>query len=105
MSDYNLTFTQLKEKAGIKNNELSNNTIHRWIQFGLISSKRHYHSLYSNESVEQLKLCIKLRSYGKNIYEMKLLFDNYPLKMLSDKIGKMTPDELNKLLQKEENKK
>ena len=44
MSDYNLTFTQLKEKAGIKNNELSNNTIHRWIQFGLISSKRHYHS-------------------------------------------------------------
>jgi len=35
---------------------------------------------------------------------MKLLFDNYPLKTLSQKAGKITPDELNKLLQKFEKK-
>ena len=67
----------------------------------ILNNPRDYpHSLYNNESDEQLKLYIKLRNYVKNIHEMKLLFDNYPLKILSQKASKITPDELNKLLQK-----
>jgi len=69
----------------------------------ILNNPRDYpHSLYSTESVERLKLCIKLRNYGKNIHQMKLLFDNYSLKTLSQKAGKITPDELNKLSQKVE---
>jgi|GEM_PF-5786381 len=100
MSNFNLSYSELKEQAGIKNDETSDSTIHRWIQFGLISHKKKYRSLYSKESVEQLELCIKLRIYGKNIHEMKLLLDNYSLKTLTEKVGKINPDDLNKLLQK-----
>ena len=100
MSNFNLSYSELKEQAGIKNDEPSDSTIHRWIQFGLISHKKQYRSLYSKESVEQLRLCIKLRIYGKNIHGMKLLLDNYPLKALSEKIGKITPDDLNVMLHK-----
>ena len=103
MSNFNLTYAELKEKAGIRENDLSDSTIHRWIQFSLISRKKQFRgNLYSNESVEHLKLCIKLRSYGKNIHEMKLLMDSYPLKTLSEKVGKITPDELKRLLEKVE---
>lgn len=102
MSNFNLSYTQLKEKAGIRENEPSDSTIHRWIQLDLIPYQKRYRNLYNTESVEQLKLCIKLRDYGKNIHDMKLLFDNYPLKTLSQKVGKITPDELNNLLKKVE---
>jgi len=104
MSKFDLTYKQLKEQAGIKGKKPSNTVIHRWIQFGLISCKKNYHSFYSNNSVSQLILCIKLTDYGKNIYAMRLLFDSYSIKMLSEKVGKITPNELNKLLQKVERK-
>lgn len=98
MEIYNLTFKELKEKA--KAEEISNATIHRWIQLGLIPYQKKYHNLYSNESVEKLRLCISMRSYGKDIHEMRLLFDCYPLPLLTRKIGKITPDELNRMIQK-----
>lgn len=101
MSKFNLTYAQLKEKAKIRDNEPSDSTTHRWIQLGLITSKKHSHgNLYSKESVEQLKLCIKLRNYGKNIHDMKLLFKKYPLGFLRQKIGKITPGKLNQMINK-----
>lgn len=96
MKEYYLTFNELKEKA--KADETSNATIHRWIQLGLIPYQKEYHNLYSDESIERLKLCIKLRDYGKNIHEMRALFDKYPLRVLIKKVGKITPDELNGML-------
>jgi len=105
MSDFSLSYGELKKKAGIESNQPSDSTIHRWIQFGLIECEKEYKSLYSERSVEQLKLCMKLRIYGKAIDEMKRLFEGYPLETLSKKIGKITPNELNNMLQKATKKK
>lgn len=99
MQNYNLSYVQFKEKAKIGNSEPSNSTIHRWIQLGLITCKKHSRgNLYSNESADQLKLCIKLRSYGKTIHDMKLLFKKYPLRFLNQKIGRITPAKLDQMI-------
>ncbi|MCK4396517.1 MAG: MerR family transcriptional regulator [Candidatus Marinimicrobia bacterium] len=101
MSEFNLTYSQLKEKAGVKNNPANptDSTIRRWIQFGLIVHRKKFHSLYSNRSVEQLKLCMKLREYRKTIREMKLLFKRYSIEHLNQKLLRnISPSDLDKMI-------
>lgn len=101
MSEFNLTYSQLKEKAGVKNNPANptDSTIRRWIQFGLIVHRKKFHSLYSNRSVEQLKICIKLRAFRKTINEMKQLFRNYSLEDLKKKLRQhISPEKLDEMI-------
>lgn len=101
MSEYNLTYSQLKEKADLIKNSPSDATIHRWIQFCHIPRKelnRGY--LYSNESIEKLKLCKKLSGFGRTINEMNLLYDNYSLDYLKRKLERISSEELANLVNK-----
>lgn len=106
MSEFNMSYEQLKEKAGLKEgSNPSDQIIHRWIQMGLIVRKKNYHSHYNDESVEQLKLCVKLRTYyGKTTHEMQMLFDNYSLPYLAKKIKKISGEELSDMLNKAKKK-
>lgn len=98
MSGFNLTYAQLKEKAGVKNSDPSDNTIRRWIQFGLIEHKKKFHSLYNSKSIEQLKICIKLRAFRKTIHEMKQIFKRYSLEDLKSKLRNISPEKLDEMI-------
>ena len=102
MAEFNLSYEQLKEKVGLKKSSSpSDQIIHRWIQMGLIARKKNYHSRYSEESVEQLKLCVKLRTYyGKTTHEMQMLFDNYSLPYLAKRIERISGEELSDMINK-----
>ncbi len=105
MSKFYLRYDESKEKAGIKEDILSDQIIHSWIQLGLIERKKNYHSLYSNNSVEQLKLCAKLRlNYGKNTNKMRILLNDYFLSYLSERLERISCEELSNMIYKAKEK-
>lgn len=99
MSDYTLTYTELKERAGIGKDGQSESTIHRLIQFCHIPRKKVSRGYrYNNKSVEKLKLCIILNGFGKTIQEMNLIFENNSLASLKKKLARISFKELSDLI-------